>query len=181
MPSDTNNAELSLDLDQDRGQENNPPAVGEGNTEFVAVAGGDAQSSGGNTEQGQGAATTVAEQEKAKKQPESVAVLQSGKAAVKLYESLIGFDKNAEAQRVAIRVLLHKQSKAMENKMLGIKPEVGEDFDSISKLLRRENNRLDSMLDGKDSLVTSTSGAIDKAIEALNQMKTRIIKMEEEG
>lgn len=37
------------------------------------------------------------------------------------------------------------------------------------------------MLDGKDSLVTSTRKAIDAAIEALNQMQTRIIKMEEEA
>lgn len=65
--------------------------------------------------------------------------------------------------------------------MLGIKPAEGEDFDSISKRLRKENNRMDAMLDGKDSLVTSTRKAIDAAIEALNQMKTRIIKMEEEA
>lgn len=118
---------------------------------------------------------------KPSKQDESLAVLQAGKQVVKLYEGLIGFDANAEAQRATIRDLLAKQAKAMERKLHGSKPEEGEDFDGISKLLRRENNRLDSMLDGKETLVVEAGKAIDMAINALSQMKTRIIQMEEEG
>ena len=184
MQHNMNRSELALDLTQDRGHETNndseaSPLI-ETNTEFVALQGGK-PSSDSNPPAGKGAEVAVAPEDKAKKQPESFAVLQSGKAAVKLYESLIGFDKNAETQRATLRELLNKQSKAMENKMLGIKPAEGEDFDSISKRLRKENNRMDAMLDGKDSLVTSTRKAIDAAIEALNQMQTRIIKMEEEA
>lgn len=171
--------ELAFNLSQDQANDS-AIETAQANPEFVAEQGGGADQPG-NGHATDAAAAPATEEGKAKKQPETLLVLQTGKAAVKLYEGLIGFDKNADSQRATIRELLNKQSKAMENKMLGIKPGEGEDFDSLSKQLRKENNRLDSMLDGKDSLLTSTTSAIDAAIDALNKMKTRIIKMEEEG
>lgn len=69
----------------------------------------------------------------------------------------------------------------MELKLEGKKPLEGEDFDAIAKQLRRENNRLDSLLEGKESLFGKARKAAELAIEHMQQIITDINRLEEEG
>ncbi|MFK0860048.1 hypothetical protein ACIUV1_26515 [Pseudomonas aeruginosa] len=69
----------------------------------------------------------------------------------------------------------------MELKLQGKKPPEGEDFDSIAKLLRRENNRLDTLLEGKESLFGKARKAAGIAIENMQSIIAEINRLEEEG
>ncbi|MFU3033129.1 hypothetical protein ACM7JD_26245 [Pseudomonas aeruginosa] len=122
-----------------------------------------------------------ATQSKSGKSEVGTKALSSAKAAVKVFESINGFDEQSVTQRAVVRDLLLKQSEAMEFKLQGKKPPEGEDFDSIAKLLRRENNRLDSLLEGKESLFGKARKAAEVAIESMQDVITEINRLEEEG
>lgn len=107
--------------------------------------------------------------------------LSSAKAAVKLFHSIIGFDEQSANQRTVIRELMLKQSQAMELKLQGKKPPEGGDFDAIAKQLRRENSRLDSLLEGKESLFGKARTAAEIAIEQMQSVIAEIDRLEEEG
>ncbi|WP_208604484.1 hypothetical protein [Pseudomonas antarctica] len=74
-----------------------------------------------------------------------------------------------------------KQSQAMEFKLQGVKPPEGQDFDSIAKQLRRENNRLDTLLEGKEILFGKARKAAEAAIENMQCVIVEINRLEEEG
>lgn len=107
--------------------------------------------------------------------------LSSLKVAVKIFESINGFDKKSANQRTVVRDLILKQSEVMELKLQGTKPPEGEDFDVIAKQLRRENNRLDTLLEGKESLFGKARNAVETAIEKMQNVITEINRLEEEG
>lgn len=107
--------------------------------------------------------------------------LSATKAAAKLFGNINGYDGQSETQRRVVRDLMAKQSAAMEQKLQGEKSPDGEDFDSISKLLRRENNRLDTLLEGKEALFKKAWDATQEAIQKLQDMSLEIKRMEEEG
>lgn len=110
-----------------------------------------------------------------------VQALSSAKAAVKVFHSITGFDEQSANQRTVIRNLMLKHSQAMELKLQGKKPPEGEDFDAIAKQLRRENTRLDSLLEGKESLFGKARKAAEIAIEQMQSVIAEIDRMEEEG
>src|SRR3546814_5083764 len=74
-----------------------------------------------------------------------------------------------------------KQSEAMELKLQGKKPSEDEDFDAIAKQLRRENNRLDSLLEGKESLFGKARKAAEIAIENMQGVIAEINRLEEKA
>lgn len=122
-----------------------------------------------------------ATQAKAGKAEVGIKALSSAKAAVKIFVSINGYDEQSANQRTVVRDLMLKQSQAMELKLEGKKPLEGEDFDAIAKQLRRENNRLDSLLEGKESLFGKARKAAELAIEHMQQIITDINRLEEEG
>lgn len=130
--------------------------------------------SGVNTEQ-------AATQTKAGKSEVGTKALSSVKAAVKAFESINGFDEQSATQRTVVRDLMLKQSEAMELKLQGKKPLEGEDFDAIAKQLRRENNRLDTLLEGKESLLGKARKAAEIAIENMQGVIAEINRLEEEA
>ncbi|CAM3180826.1 hypothetical protein BZK31_07295 [Pseudomonas floridensis] len=151
--------------------------------EKTAEAGGQAGSSapsnsnvasGLNTEQ-------AATQPTAGKSEVGTKALSSVKAAVKVFESINGFDEQSATQRTVVRELMLKQSEAMELKLQGNKPLEGEDFDAIAKQLRRENNRLDTLLEGKESLFGKARKAAEIAIENMQGVIAEINRLEEEA
>lgn len=101
----------------------------------------------------------AATQTKAGKSEVGTKALSSVNAAVKVFESINGFGEQSATQRTVVRDLMLKQSEAMELKLQGKKPPEGEDFDATAKQLRRENNRLDSVLEGKESLFSKARKA----------------------
>lgn len=107
--------------------------------------------------------------------------LASAKAAVKILGSITGFDEQSDSQRRVVRDLMSKHSQAMEFKLQGQKAPEGEDFDSIAKQLRRENNRLDTLLEGKEILFGKARKAAETAIENMQSVITEINRLEEEG
>lgn len=109
------------------------------------------------------------------------AAIKATKAAVKTFASIQGFDKEADVQRRKVRELMAKQSACLEAKLHGQKAADGEDFESVAKLLRKENNRLDAMLEGKEGMFDKVRLAIHSAIAQLNLMSDQLKKMEEEG
>ncbi|KAI3488612.1 hypothetical protein L1887_47381 [Cichorium endivia] len=74
--------------------------------------------SGVNTEK-------AATQTKAGKSEVGTKALSSAKAAVKVFESINGFDEQSATQRTVVRDLMLKQSEAMELKLQGKKPPEG--------------------------------------------------------
>ncbi|WNZ81406.1 hypothetical protein [Pseudomonas sp. P105] len=130
--------------------------------------------SGVNTEQ-------AATQPTAGKSEVGTKALSSVKAAVKVFESINGFDEQSATQRTVVRELMLKQSEAMELKLQGKKPLEGEDFDAIAKQLRRENNRLDTLLEGKESLFGKARKAAEIAIENMQGVIAEINRLEEEA
>ena len=151
--------------------------------EKTAEAGGQAGSSapsnsnvasGVNTEQAATHPTTG-------KSEVGTKALSSVKAAVKVFESINGFDEQSATQRTVVRELMLKQSEAMELKLQGNKPLEGEDFDAIAKQLRRENNRLDTLLEGKESLFGKARKAAEIAIENMQGVIAEINRLEEEA
>ena len=127
-----------------------------------------------NTEQ-------AATQTKAGKSEVGTKALSSAKVAVKVFESINGFDEQSATQRTVVRDLMLKQSEAMELKLQGKKPLEGEDFDAIAKQLRRENNRLDTLLEGKESLFGKARKAAEIAIENMQSVIAEINRLEEGG
>lgn len=160
------------------------PKIAEGSVEEkTAEAGGQACSSapsnsnvasGVNTEQ-------AATQTKVGKSQLGTKALSSVKEAMKVFESINGFDEQSATQRTVVRDLMLKQSEAMELKLQGKKPLVGEDFDAIAKQLRRENNRLDTLLEGKESLFGKARKAAEIAIENMQGVIAEINRLEEEA
>ena len=108
-------------------------------------------------------------------------MLASARKSAKLYEMIVGFDEQSEKQREQVRKLIAAQSEALENKLKGIAPSQGEDFDSIAKLLRKENNKLDSLLEGKESLLKKSRIAATEAVALLQDMIGQIVKLEDES
>lgn len=107
--------------------------------------------------------------------------LASAKAAVKILGSITGFDEQSDTQRRVVRELMSKHTQAMEFKLQGKKPQEGEDFDSIAKQLRRENNRLDTLLEGKEVLFSKARKAAEAAIVNMQSVIAEINRLEEEG
>lgn len=107
--------------------------------------------------------------------------LASAKAAVKLFESINSFDVQSANQRTIVRDLITKQSESMEFKLQGNKPPEGYDFEVIAKQLRRENNRLDTLLEGKEALFEKSKKQAELAIECLQNVLTELYRLEEEG
>ncbi|WP_137887625.1 hypothetical protein [Pseudomonas sp. 2FE] len=107
--------------------------------------------------------------------------LSSAKNAAKLFECITGFDDMSAKQRTVVRDLLTKQSAALELKLQGGKAPEGEDFDSIAKQLRRENNRLDTLLEGKEALFGKARKAAEDAIVKMKLVINDIKQLEEEG
>ena len=107
--------------------------------------------------------------------------LASAKAVVKFLGSITGFDEQSDRQRSVVRDLMSKHTQAMEFKLQGQKAPEGEDFDSIAKQLRRENNRLDTLLEGKEILFGKARKAAETAIENMQSVIIEINRLEEEG
>jgi len=153
--------------------------------EKIAEAGG-GQAGANSTPSSSNAAPGVntqqaATQTRAGKSEIGTKALSSVKAAVKVFESINGFDEQSATQRTVVRDLMLKQSEAMELKLQGKKPPESGDFDAIAKQLRRENNRLDTQLEGKESLFGKARKAAETAIENLQHIIIEINRMEEEG
>lgn len=129
---------------------------------------------GGDTEQ-------AASQTTSGKPAVATRALSSVKAAVKIFESISGFDEQSANQRAIVRDLMLKQSEAMELKLQGKRPPEGHDFDAIAKQLRRENNRLDTQLEGKETLFGKARKSAEIAIGNLQHIIIEINRMEEEG
>lgn len=110
--------------------------------------------------------------------PEALA---SAKAAVKILGCITGFDEQSDTQRRVVRELMSKQTQAMELKLQDKKPPDGEDFDSIAKQLRRENNHLDTLLEGKEILFGKARKAAEAVIENMQSVIAEINRLEEEG
>ena len=108
-------------------------------------------------------------------------MLASARKSAKLYVMIVGFDEQSEKQREQVRKLIAAQSEALENKLKGIAPSQGEDFDSIAKLLRKENNKLDSLLVRKESLLKKSRIAATEAVALLQDMIGQIDKLEDES
>ena len=123
----------------------------------------------------------AATQTKAEKSEVGTKALSSVKATVKVFESINGFEEQSATQRTVVRDLMLKQSEAMELKLQGKKPPEGEDFDAIAKQLRRENNRLDFLLEGKESLFGKARKAAENAIENIQGVIAEINRLEEEA
>ena len=94
---------------------------------------------------------------------------------------ITGFDEQSDRQRSVVRDLMSKHTQAMEFKLQGQKAPEGEDFDSIAKQLRRENNRLDTLLEGKEILFGKARKAAETAIENMQSVIIEINRLEEEG
>ncbi|SIQ98790.1 hypothetical protein [Aquipseudomonas alcaligenes] len=109
------------------------------------------------------------------------AAIKAAKAAVKSFVSIKGFDRDAENQRVKVRELLAKQSACLEAKLHGRKSTDGEDFESVAKQLRKENNKLDAMLEGKEGMYAKVRKDIESAIGELTKMAVDLKQLEEEG
>lgn len=116
---------------------------------------------------------------KAKKSDISIKVLASVKGAVKLYETLLTHDDTDAQLRAEIRDLIEAQKQAMELKLRSEVPAEGEDFDSITKRLRRANNKLDSHLDNKQGLSKKVDQAVSEALETLKTLASSIKDIEE--
>lgn len=123
----------------------------------------------------------AATQTRAGKSEVGTKALSSVKAAVKVFESINGFEEQGATQRTVVRDLMLKQTEAMELKLQGKKPPEGEDFDAIAKQLRRENNRLDFLLEGKESLFGKARKAAENAIENIQGVIAEINRLEEEA
>ncbi|MCY1306854.1 hypothetical protein D9M70_567380 [compost metagenome] len=100
---------------------------------------------------------------------------------MKSFASIQGYDKDAEEQRLKVRALMAKQSACLEAKLHGQKAADGEDFESVAKKLRKENNKLDAMLEGKEGMYGKVRLAIENAIGELKKMADELKKLEEEG
>lgn len=109
------------------------------------------------------------------------AVIKAAKTAVKSFISIKGFDSDAENQRVKVRDLLAKQSACIEAKLHGRKSADGEEFEAVAKQLRKENNKLDAMLEGKEGMYAKVRKDIEIAIGELTKMADDLKQLEEEG
>lgn len=111
----------------------------------------------------------------------SVALNTTVREAVKLYETITSHDLISQNQRDLVRELINKQAVALDSKLAGVKPADGEDFDSLSKVLRKANNKLDTLLEGKEAMFKTAQAACDAAILNINAMKADLTKLENES
>ncbi len=109
------------------------------------------------------------------------ALKKSTRDVVKLYECITGHETLSQAQRDRVRDLINKQSAALDMKLSGQQPEEGMDFESIAKVLRKENNKLDSLLEGKESLFKKFHEASKATAVALKLLQENIQKLEDES
>lgn len=107
--------------------------------------------------------------------------MKATKAAVKSFTSIQGFEQNAESQRSKVRELMAKQAACLEAKLSGEGPVEGEDFETVAKQLRKENNKLDAMLECKEGMFGKVRQAIENAVSELTAMVTALNQLEEEG
>ncbi len=107
--------------------------------------------------------------------------LKMSREAAKLFDTISNHDQLTQQQRDKVRALIEKQRTALDIKISGQKPVEGEDFDSLAKLLRKENNKLDALLEGKDVLFTRFKNTANRAEESIAQMKKIIEKLEDES
>lgn len=151
-------------------------------SEHDSGAQGSNQDSGGTNQQdNQGEDGAVAGQrQRAEKSEISKEVLANAKAAVKMFESLSSHSEIDDQIRGEIEQLMSAQKKAMERKLSNEPCPEGEDFDSISKRLRRANNKLDSHIEKKHGLNSNTVEGITKAIASLEKMLAKVKEIEEE-
>jgi len=116
-----------------------------------------------------------------KKSALSSALLQTCKDVVKLFEAISNHDELSSNQRALVRSLVDKQSVALDRKLNGLSCEEGESFESLSKVLRKENNRLDALLEGKEAMFKRFHDASALAEQALLSLKTEIKNQEDES
>lgn len=107
--------------------------------------------------------------------------IKAAREACKLFDTISNYDQLTRQQRDKVRALIEKQRAALDMKISGQKPVDGEDFDSLAKLLRKENNKLDSLLEGKDVLFSRFKSAANQAETYIAQMKCVIAKLEDES
>lgn len=115
------------------------------------------------------------------KSEQSAALNKAIREIVKVYETINNHDELSQVHRDRVRELISKQSTALDMKLNGQKPEDGEDFDALSKALRKENNKLDALLEGEAAMYKKFHTAFENVTAALNQMHSEITKMEDES
>lgn len=124
----------------------------EGDAQANAQGADSANPQGNNSEEG----ATAGQRQRAEKSEISKEVLVNTKAAVKMFESLSVHSEIDDQIRGEIEHLMSAQKAAMERKLSNEPSPQGEDFDSISKRLRRANNKLDSHIEKKHGLNSNT-------------------------
>lgn len=131
----------------------------------------------GDTEEGSGSTQSVIEVEPGVDE----IFAKAAREATKLYDTITNHDQLTQQQRDKVRLLIEKQRTALDIKISGQKPADGEDFDSLAKLLRKENNKLDALLEGKDVLFARFKATAICAEESIAQMKKIIAELEDES
>jgi|SynMetStandDraft_1070027.scaffolds.fasta_scaffold01187_5 hypothetical protein len=105
----------------------------------------------------------------------------SAREALKIYNTICNHEQLTEDQRKKVRELIDKQKAALDLKLSGGKPSEGEDFDAVYKQLRKENNKLDALLEGKGELFKRFRSARESAEKTLAEMSNHITKLEDES
>lgn len=123
---------------------------------------------------------TSTRRQRAEKSDLSKEVLAKSKAVVKQFEVLLNHDEIDAQIRDEIQQLMIAQKSAMERKLNNEASPEGEDFDSISKRLRRANNKLDSHIESKVDLYAAVMQAIAETKACLENMQLKVKEIEEE-
>jgi hypothetical protein len=110
------------------------------------------------------------------KSEEGQGVLKATKLAVKMFDEILGFDAKVEAQRQIIRDLMVQQNAAVEAKLTGQKTDG--DVADLTKAVRREHNRLDRLLNGKEKMVAECQLRIDEAKNTLGELGSKLTNLE---
>lgn len=116
-----------------------------------------------------------------KVKPDTAELKKAIRVVTKLYENITGHDQLSQAQRDRVRELIRDQSTALDMKISGKVVTDGMNFESISKALRKENNKLDTLLEGKESLFKKFHEAVDTVNSAVKRLQDDIKKMEDES
>lgn len=116
-----------------------------------------------------------------KKSELSTELIHATKNVVKLYESITNHDELSSNQRNIVRQLIDQQAAALDRKLNGQPVGEGGSFDDLSKQLRKENNRLDALLEGKETLFKKYHEAHNALDLALNAIRIDIKKQEDES
>lgn len=105
----------------------------------------------------------------------------ASREALKIYNAICNHEQLTEDQRKKVRDLIDRQKAALDLKLSGGKPSEGEDFDTVYKQLRKENNKLDALLEGKSELFKRFRSARESVEKSLAEMGSHITMLEDES